>query len=316
VSAAAAVSYLPLSREGARYSFSVEGQAFSDPQQRPSSSFNVVTPGYFGTMGIPLLQGRDFTAQDDWDAPATVVVSQTLASRFWPGERAVGKRLTLDDDPDEPSDWMTVIGVVGDSRHLSLVDEIMPQIYAAQSQMGLEEMALLVRTTVDPGSVAASIRGLVASLDPEVPVGAIHQLSEIRDVSISADRFRTLLLGGFGVLALALAVVGVYGVISYGVVQRTREIGIRVALGARRAEILRLVVGEGLLSVAGGIAAGLVAGAALSRLLVTLLYQVNPWDPATFASIALVIAGVALGACILPARRALRVDPATTLRVE
>jgi putative ABC transport system permease protein len=316
VTAATAVAYLPLSREGARYSFSVEGQPFPDPTQRPSSSFNVVTPGYFSTLDIPLLQGRDLTSRDDWGAPTVVVVNRTLARRFWPGENPVGKRLTLDDEPDEPSDWMTVVGVVGDVRHLSLVDEIMPQIYAPEAQVGLEEMALLVRTPLDPSAVAPAIREVVASLDPEVPVADIHRLTQIRDASISTDRFRTLLLGAFGALALGLAIIGVYGVISYGVLQRTREIGIRVALGAQRAEILRLVVGEGIVTVAGGIVAGLVAGAALSRVLVTLLYQVTPWDPATFASIAVVIAGVALGACVLPARRALRVDPATTLRSE
>ena len=316
VSAAAAVSYLPLSREGARFLFSVEGQPFAEPQRRPSSSFNVITPGYFGALDIPLLQGRDFNAQDRLSSPDVVIVNQTLANRFWPGESAVGKRLSLDDLPDEPSDWMTVVGVVGDSRHVSLVDEIMPQIYAPEAQVGLEEMALLVRTPLGSASIAPAIRGLVASLDPEVPVADLHQLTQIRDASISADRFRTLLLGAFGLLALGLAAIGVFGVISYGVVQRTREIGIRVALGARSAEVLRLVVGEGAATVAGGIAVGLIAGAALSRVLVTLLYQVNPWDPGTFVAIAAAIAGVALVACILPARRALRVDPATTLRTE
>jgi putative ABC transport system permease protein len=248
-----------------------------------------------------------------------VVVNRTLARRFWPGEDPVGKRLTFDDEPDEPdepSDWMTVIGVVGDVRHVSLVDEIMPQIYAPEAQVGLEEMALLVRTPLDPSAVAPAIRGVVASLDPEVPVADIHEFTQIRDASISADRFRTQLLGAFGALALGLAIIGVYGVISYGVLQRTREIGIRVALGAQRTEILRLVVGEGIVTVGGGIVVGLLAGATLSRVLVTLLYQVKPWDPATFASIIVVIAGVALGACVLPARRALRVDPATTLRAE
>jgi putative ABC transport system permease protein len=316
VSAAAAVSYLPLSREGARFLFSVEGQPFPEPQRRPSSSFNVVTPGYFGTVDIPLLQGRDFTAQDRLSTPAVVIVNQTLARHFWPGESAVGKRLTLDDEPDEPSDWMTVVGVVGDSRHVSLTDEIMPQIYAPEAQVVLEEMALLVRTPLGPASIAPAIRSLAASLDPEVPVADLRRLTQIRDASISTDRFRTLLLSAFGLLALGLAAIGVFGVISYGVVQRTREIGIRVALGARSAEVLRLVVGEGAVTVAAGIATGLIAGAALSRVLVTLLYQVNPWDPGTFVVIAVVIAGVALSACILPARRALRVDPATTLRTE
>jgi ABC-type antimicrobial peptide transport system permease subunit len=192
----------------------------------------------------------------------------------------------------------------------------MPQIYAPEAQVGLEEMALVVRTPLAAAAVAPAIRSLVASLDPEVPVADIHQLAAIRDASISTDRFRTLVLGAFGLLALVLAGVGVFGVISYGVVQRTKEIGIRIALGARRREILRLVVGEGLVTVAGGIAAGLIAGAALSRLLVTLLYQVKPWDPATFVAIAAVIAGAALAACVLPARRALGVDPAVALRSE
>jgi putative ABC transport system permease protein len=316
VAAAAAVSYLPLRREGARYSFSVEGQPIAEPQSRPSSHFNVVTPGYFGTLDIPLLQGRDFSERDGWAAPNVVVVNRTLARRFWPGENPVGKRLTFDDQPDEPGDWLTVIGVVGDVRHLSLVDEVMPQIYAPQSQVALPEMALLVRTSLEPASVAPAVRGLVASLDPEVPVSEIQELVQVRDASISTDRFRTLVIGSFGLLALALAVIGVYGVISYGVVQRTREIGIRVALGARRAQILRLVVGEGMATVAGGIAVGLVAAAALSRLLVSLLFQVEPGDPGTFLTIALLITGVAIAACVLPARRALRVDPAATLRDE
>jgi ABC-type antimicrobial peptide transport system permease subunit len=228
----------------------------------------------------------------------------------------VGKRLSFDDQPSEPEDWLTVVGVVGDVRHLSLVDEVMPQIYAAHTQVTLGEMALLVRTPLEPASVAPTVRGIVESLDAEVPVSEIQELTQVRDASISTDRFRTLVLGAFGLLALVLAVIGVYGVISYGVVQRTREIGIRVALGARRAQILRLVIGEGMLTVAGGIVVGLVAAAALSRLLVSLLYQVRPGDPSTFASIALLITGVALVACGLPARRALRVDPATTLRAE
>jgi putative ABC transport system permease protein len=316
VSSAAAVSYLPLRRIGARYSFSVEDKPIPDPQRRPSSSFNVVTPGYFGTLDIPLLQGRDFTEQDHWSRPGVVVVNRTLARRFWPGENPVGKRLTFDDDPDEPGDWLTVIGVVGDVRQLSLVDEVMPQIYAPQSQVALPEMALLVRTSMDPAAIAPSVRGLVASLDPEIPVSEIQELVQLRDGSISTERFRTLVLGSFGVLALALALIGVYGVISYGVVQRTREIGIRVALGARRGQILRLVAGEGMVTVAGGIAVGLAGAAALSRLLVSLLFQVEPGDPATFLAIALLISGIALVACALPARRALRVDPAATLRDE
>ena len=316
VSAAAAVGFLPLSREGARYSFEVEGQPFPEPQQRPSSSFNVVTPGYFGTIDIPLLEGRDFGPQDGWNAPYVAVVNQTLARRFWPGESALGKRLTFDDNPDEASDWLTVVGVVGDVRHRSLVEEILPQIYAPQAQVGQAEMALLVRTSLEPGLVAASIRGVVASLDPEVPVSDIHQLVQLRDASISTDRFRTLVIGAFGVLALALAVIGVYGVISYGVVQRTREIGIRVALGARRAEILRLVMGQGVRLVLLGLGSGLVAAWGLSRVLASQLYGVSAQDPLTYLAVAAFLGAVALVATWVPAHRATQVDPTRSLRAE
>jgi putative ABC transport system permease protein len=314
VTAAAAVSYLPLGRDGARYRFSVEGQPFVEPQLRPGAEFNVVTPGYFATLEIPVLQGRDLDGRDLWDAPPVVVVNRTLARRFWPNESAVGKRLTLG-EPEEDA-WMTVVGVVGDVKQQSLDSEIHPQIYAPQAQVGVEEMALLVRTAMDPGSLAPAIRDAVSAIDPGVPVSEVQNLTQVRSASISTERFRTLVLATFALLALALAAIGVYGVISYGVVQRAREIGIRMALGARRPEILRLVVGEGMLTVAAGIGIGVIAAAGLSRFLESLLYAVRPGDPATFIAIPMLIAAVALAACVLPARRAMRVDPAGTLRSE
>jgi putative ABC transport system permease protein len=314
VSAAAAVSYLPLGRDGAGYRFSVEGLPFLEPQVRPRAEFNVVTPGYFATLEIPVLQGRDLAGRDRWDAPPVVVVNRTLARRFWPTESAVGKRLTLG-EPEENS-WMTVVGVVGDVKQQSLDSEARPQMYAPQAQVGLEEMALLVRTAMEPGSLAPAIRGAVSAIDPGVPVSEVQNLTQVRSASISTERFRTLVLATFALLALALAAIGVYGVIAYGVVQRSREIGIRMALGARRPEILRLVVGEGMLTVAIGIGIGVLAAAGLSRFLESLLYAVRPGDPATFVAIPALIASVALAACVLPARRAMRVDPAGTLRSE
>jgi putative ABC transport system permease protein len=242
-----------------------------------------------------------------------VVVNRSLALRFWPTESAVGKRLTLG-EPGEDA-WMTVVGVVGDVKQ-SLDSEIHPQMYAPHAQVGVEEMALLVQTAMDPASLAPAIRGAVSAIDPGVPVSEVQSLTQVRSASISTERFRTLVLATFALLALALAAIGVYGVISYGVVQRSREIGIRMALGARRPEILRLVVGEGMLTVAIGIGIGVLAAAGLSRFLESLLYSVRPGDPATFVVISILIATVALAACILPARRAMRVDPAGTLRSE
>ena len=314
VSAAGAVSYLPLGRDGAGYRFLVEGQPLVEPQLRPRAEFNVVTPGYFATLEIPLLQGRDLAERDRWDSPWVVVVNRTLARRFWPTESAVGKRLTFG-EPGEDA-WLTVVGVVGDVKQQSLDSELRPQIYAPQAQVGLEEMALLVRTGMDPGSLEPAIRGAVSAIDPGVPVSEVRSMTQVRSASISTERFRTLVLATFALLALVLAAIGVYGVISYGVVQRSREIGIRMALGARRAEILRLVVGEGMLTVAIGIAIGVLAAAGLSRFLESLLYAVRPGDPATFVAIPTLIAAVALAACVLPARRAMRVDPAGTLRSE
>ena len=314
VTAAAAVSYLPLGREGARYRFLAEGAPFVEPQQRPGAEFNVVSHGYFSALRIPLLQGRDVDQRDRWDAPGVVLVNQTLARQMWPGESAVGKRITFG-EPEENA-WMTVIGVVADVRQRSLTAEIKPQVYAPHAQVGIEEMALLVRTPLDPAAVAPSMRGLVAGLDASVPVADVQTLTEVRSASIANERFRTVVLAAFGLLALSLAAIGVYGVIAYGVVQRSREIGIRMALGARRAEILRLVVGEGMVTVAVGITVGVVAALGLSRFIASLLFAIQPNDPSTFVAIGLLIAVVALAACMVPARRAMRVDPAWTLRSE
>jgi putative ABC transport system permease protein len=310
----AAVGYLPLSREGARYSFTVEGRPPLEPQLRPSADFNVVTPGYFHTLEIPLLQGRDLSPRDRWESPAVIVVNRTLARRFWPDESPLGKRLTLGEA--EENAWLTVVGVVGDVKQQSLTSETRPQIYASHGQVGLGDMALLIRTGLDPEVLAPAIRKSVIATDPGVPVSDVRSMTQVLNDSISTDRFRTHLLATFALLALALAAIGVYGVISYGVAQRSREIGIRLALGAPRAEIVRLVVGEGMLTVAVGIGLGVLAAMGLSRFLASLLYAVRPGDPSTFIAITTLLAAVALAACILPARRAMRLDPILTLKAE
>jgi putative ABC transport system permease protein len=292
----------------------VEGRPPVAPELRPGAEFNVVTPGYFGLMGIPLLRGRDVDARDRWDAPPVVVINQTMATRYWPGESALGKRVTFG-EPEEDA-WMTVVGVVADVRQRSLTAEPRPQIYGAQTQAGLEEMALLVGSTLPAASLEPALRGTVRAIDPAVPVSDVRALTEVRSASIATERFRTVVLAAFALLALALAAIGVYGVISYGVAQRSREIGIRMALGARRSEILRLVVGESMATVGIGIIAGALAAVGLSRFLASLLYAVRPDDPTTFVAISCLIAAVALAASLVPARRAMRVDPAGTLRAE
>ncbi|MBA2458152.1 MAG: ABC transporter permease, partial [Gemmatimonadales bacterium] len=314
VASAAAVSFVPLSREGARYRFNIEGRPAVDPQLRPGADFNTVTPGYLATLEIPLLQGRDFGAEDRRGAPDVVLVNQTLARQFWPGETPVGKRLTFG-EPEENA-WLTVVGVVADVRQRSLTAELRPQVYAPEAQVGVEEMSLVIRTAMPPSAVGQAVRDIVKQLDPGVPVSDVQTMGEVRSASISTDRFRTVVLGSFALLALALAAIGIYGVISYGVAQRSHEIGIRMALGARRSEILRLVVGDGMATVAIGIGIGVVAAIGLSRFLASLLYAVEPHDPATFAAIAGLIFAVALAACVLPARRAVRVDPIKVLRAE
>jgi putative ABC transport system permease protein len=314
ISSAAAVSYLPLGREGARYRFNVEGQPLVEPQRRPGAEFNVITPGYFALMQIPILQGRDLNEKDRWESPAVVLINQLMAKRYWPGASAIGKRITFG-EPEENA-WMTVVGVVADVRQRSLTAEAQPQIYGAHSQAGLEEMTLLVGSTLPTASVEPALKSAVGAIDPTVPVSGVRALTEVRSGAVATERFRTLVLATFALLALALAAIGVYGVISYGVIQRSREIGIRMALGARRAEILKLVVGEGMVTVGIGIVAGVLGAMVLSRFIASLLYDVQPHDPATFVAISGLIAAVALAACLVPARRAMRVDPARALRAE
>jgi putative ABC transport system permease protein len=314
ITAAAAVSYLPLGREGARYRFSVQGQPPVEPQLRPGADFYAVTPGYFGTLGIPLLQGRDLGPQDRWDAPGSVVINESIARRFWPGQSPIGTRLTFG-EPAEGA-WLTVVGVVPDVKQRSLAGETRPQVYAAEAQVGMSDMALVARTSLDPVTFAPAIREIVRELDKEVPVSEIRTLDDLRNASISTDRFRTLMISIFALVALVLAAIGVYGVIAYGVAQRSRELGIRMALGARRTEILRLVVQDGMLPVLTGMAVGVLGAMGLSRLIGSLLYAVEPLDPPTFAAVSALIGIVALAACLLPARRATRVDPMRALRSE
>jgi predicted permease len=288
------------------------------------ADLRLVTPGYFSAMGLRLRSGRTFTAQDRGGAGLVMIVNQTFARQAWPSEDAIGKRVTCcEPGPNGEPNWKTVVGVVADTRARGVGQEAPPEFYlpVAQSPAAAwrwidRTLTLAVRTSGRPEAVAPAMRDAVWSVDRSLPVYAIATMDDRRTASLSSSRFSTMLLTVFGGIALLLAAIGVYGIISYGVTQRSQEIGIRVALGADRSRVLRLVVGHAAALTGVGLALGVVGALMLSRMIGGLLYQVSPTDPSTFGVGMAVLASVALMAALLPALRAAQVDPATALRAE
>ena len=311
--------------------FTIESRPVTLPSQRQHAAIRSISNDYFQTMRIPLRRGRLFTNADarlalpvirwfeqqpyperfnESQALPAVIINETMARLNWPNEDPLGKRLKLVESP-----WLTVIGIVGDVRHSSLAVQPNPEIYLSQLQEPQESLAVLLRTSIDPLQLAAAAREQVAALDKEQPV-TITTMERIFSESIGEQRFNTLLLGIFAALALILAMVGVFGVINYSVAQRTHEIGIRIALGAQRRSIFRLVVGQGLVLAIIGISLGSIGAFALTRLIRGLLFRVSPTDPATFVMVGILMTLVAVLACYIPARRATQVDPLIALRYE
>jgi predicted permease len=301
------------------------------PEGRPlniesavQSDMRLVTPGYFQTMGLRLRMGRVFTPQDRAGAPLVMVINQTLARRAWPGQDPIGKRVACcEPGPDGGPNWKTVVGVVADVHARGLARAAPPEFYLPMAQAPNaawrwidRTMTLALRTAGEPMTAAPAMRDAVWSLDRSLPVYSIATMGERRTESLASSRFSTMLLTAFGGIALLLAAIGVYGVISYGVTQRAQEIGIRVALGAGRARVLRLVVGHAAALTGVGLLLGLAGAMLLSRLMGGLLFQVSPTDPPTLGAGVLVLSGVALLAALLPAERAARLDPSVTLRAE
>jgi len=282
--------------------------------ERPFAHLGSVSGGYFAAMGIPLVSGRTFTSNDREDAPAVVIVSTALARKYWPGENPIGKHLRFDDNPKEP--WATIVGVVGDVRQLGLSHEPPPLLYLPYEQFGLPFTNVFVRSTLPTNTVTSLLRSQVISIDPDLPVVDVTTLQSVMDRSVDDPRFRTVLIGLFALLALVLAAVGVYGLISYSVTQRTREIGIRVALGAQPRQVLAPVIREGIVLAMSGVAIGLVGALALTRLLASFLFGIGTTDPTTFIGVSVILVLVALMASYIPSRRALRVDPLIALRAE
>jgi putative ABC transport system permease protein len=316
VQSAAIAGNLPFTYNGDSMYIGVEGIPDPPPDQQMDVIYRAIGPGYFGTMGIPLLRGRDFTEQENTETGYAVVVSEKLAQHFWPNQDPIGKRLkpgaTTSDSP-----WREVIGVVKDVRQNEFLAAPKMQMYMSYRQLKfLAPNALVVRTRVEPMSLATALRNAVWAVDKDQPVSNIDTMDHIVAGAVARQRFSTMLLGIFATLALLLAAVGIYGVMSYSVAQRTREIGIRMALGAQRGDVLKMTVKQGLKLVVMGVAIGLVAAFVLTRVMASLLFGVSATDPITFVSISFVLLSVAMLASYIPALRATKVDPMVALRAQ
>ncbi len=316
IEAAGGVSALPLSAGMSWGSISVDGYATAQREADIQSDQRIASQDYFQTMRIPLIKGRTFNEFDSKDAERVAIIDASFARRFWPNEEPLGKRLKRG-GPESTAPWMTIIGVVGQVNQYTL-DADSPRIafYTPHSQEPSSSMYLVLRASSNPGGIFALVTSEIKATDPDLPVYGVATMEERRSDSLARRRFSMLLLGLFALLALILAAVGIYGVMAYVVSQRTPEIGIRIAMGAQTGDVLRLVVGNGVILALAGIGIGLLAALAFTRLLSSLLFGVGTTDPVTFVAISLIVTGVALGACFVPARRATKVDPMIALRYE
>jgi putative ABC transport system permease protein len=315
VQSAGAAHVVPLSSNDFVLAFEIDGRPPLQPGATQSTNYYSVSADYFKAMGIPLRRGRWFTTRDTKDSPRVALINETMATKMFPDEDPIGKRITFDDRQKDP-EWFEIVGIVGDVKQYGLEQATTMQTYEPYTQQTFPSMTLVLRTAGDPTNLIATIRSEVLKLDKEQPATDIKTLNQFFSTAIAQQRFSVVLLGVFAVVALVLAAVGIYGVLSYAVTQRTHEIGIRMALGAGRRDVLRLVVGHGMLLTVIGVAGGLGAAFGLTRLMVSLLFGVTATDAVTFASVASVLLAVALLACYIPARRATKVDPLVALRYE
>jgi predicted permease len=313
VESASLVRFAQLGFSFAQYQVFVEGRPGQKTDEGVNTGFNVVGPNYFMTMGTALLRGRDFTKDDRKGAPGVVVLNETLAATLWPGEDPVGKRLSLT-GPTGP--FLEVVGLARDGKYRSLGEPPRPYVYQPLFQSYDPKMTLVVRTRGEAQAVAATVREQIRTLDPNLPVADVKTLREHLDLSLFPSRVAAWTLGGFGALALLLAAIGIYGVISHSVAQRTQEIGVRMALGAKAKDVLRLVLGQGLYVIAIGLVLGLMLSAAATRVIAGFLYGIGATDPLTFVGVPLLLGVVALIASYIPARRATKVEPLVALRYE
>jgi predicted permease len=324
VRSVSAINHLPLAGDQWGLPFYIEGRPTTRPAEAPVATYRVVFPRYFQTMRVPILRGRDVTESDDLRANPVVIVNHYLAERYWPGENPIGKRISLN-DPTKGSSWLTVVGVVKNTVQGNWASPPQEEIFLPflQSRDHVETpsapfayMTLVARTNGDPAEATPAVRSAVHSLSKDVPLSEVQTMDGVIAEATGDSRFYVVLLVSFAIVALVLASVGIYGVMTYSVSRRTREIGIRMALGAQRPDVLKLIVFRGMLPVIAGVGAGVGGALALTRLMASLLYGVKPSDPATFVAVLLILGGVAVAACYLPGRRATRVNPVVALRDE
>jgi putative ABC transport system permease protein len=315
VVSAGAVSILPMSGTNSSGSFRIEGRQIAQGESMPHGDRWAATDGYFATMKIPLRRGRFFDERDRMDSQPVALIDETMARKYWPNEEPLGKRISYQGGAQNPI-WREIVGIVGHAKHRGLEGESRVQYYIPHAQMQSASMFLAVRTAGEPAQLTGAVRGAIRGLDRDLPVFNVKVMEQLVADSMAQRRFALTLLGLFAGVALLLAAVGLYGVLSYSVRQRSHEIGIRLALGARAADVVRMVVRQGMMMAAIGVAAGLVLAFVLTRWMGRLLFEVKATDPLTFAVIALVLLLVALLACFVPARRATKVDPIIALRYE
>jgi putative ABC transport system permease protein len=331
VDASGTVTFLPYGGSTGGFGYAVDSPLAGDTATSLISQ--QASPGLFDALGIPLLKGRMFDKRDVDGAEPVVIVSDSLAKRYWPDTEPLGQRIKWG-RRDFGSPWMTVVGVVGDVRLQGLDSERKPSVYVPHLQLGQPVMTrggatlrelmaddarsinLVVRTRSDPAQLASEIRNAVWSVDPDQPITKVRTMDKVLADTMIVPRFSTLLLAVFAGVALLLAAAGIYGVISYSVTRRTREIGVRMALGAQRRDVLRLMVGQGMKPALIGLLVGLASAYGLTRFMTALLFNVTPTDPLTFGAVAMLLLLVALAACYVPARRAAKVDPMVALRHE
>jgi len=310
------INTLPLDT-GPTTGFRVEGRPVTTRDKWPMVNYRTVTPNYFRAMGIPVLQGRAYTERDDTNAPNVMIVNQQTVREIFPDENPIGKRITFGSvDQNRQPIWFEIVGVVANVRSLELREESQAEIYFSSLQDYWPAMSLVVRSTVEPSSLAASVRQVVNDVDKSVPVSQVKTMDRVVSESITQPRFNLFLLGLFSTVAMLLSAAGIYGVTAYTVSQRTHELGIRLALGAQVSDVLKMILGQGMAVIGVGLVLGLVAAFGLMRLLRSLLFGVGENDPLTFVAITLVLLIVALIACYIPARRATKVDPLEALRAE
>ncbi len=312
VQAVGGTTILPLSGSNSDWSFNIEGRKMGPKDPGPDEELRDITPDYFRVIQTPLLRGRFFTEHDDASAPLVTIINEAMAKKYWPNEEALGKRITFDDPRKDPK-WVMIVGVVGSIRHRALDVDPQPEYYRPVAQWPQRQLILTVRSAQNPRSLASTVRREIQAIDPDQPVASVRTLEAVAAESIAPRRISMVLLGAFAGIALLLASVGIYGVVSYLVVQRTHEIGVRMALGAQRRDVLRLIVGHAAKLVGIGTVIGLVLAFLSTRLLSVLLYNVGAFDVTTFVFVTIALTAVALLASYIPALRAARADPVVAL---